>query len=125
LADVEPQRNTGAVPDEAQDPVLDALWVRVLEAWDDDRAHAALLDHALRSQSLPEVAGRYRTLVDDAEKGPLAKKRLDAIVIAATHMLWSMKTPKPGKVPLPMTLSAFGVSLLLLGWLAWAVWGHH
>jgi hypothetical protein len=108
----------------AVDAVLDALWARALQAWDDDSVHTALLDHALRSQSLPELAGRYRALVDDTEKGPLAKKRLDAIVIAATQMLWSMKTPRQGKVPLPMTLSAFGVSLALLAWLAWAVWGR-
>jgi hypothetical protein len=112
------------LPDDAKDAVLDALWARVLDAWDDDKTHAALLDHALRSQALPEIAGRYRALVDDAEKGPLAKRRLDAIVLAATQMLWSMKTPRPGKVPLPMTLSAFGVSLALLAWLAWALWGR-
>jgi hypothetical protein len=112
------------IPDDAKDAVLDALWARALEEWGDDKTHAALLDHALRSQSLPEIAGRYRALVDDAEKGPLAKRRLDAIVLAATQMLWSMKTPRPGKVPLPMTLSAFGVSFALLAWLAWALWGR-
>jgi hypothetical protein len=35
---------------EQKDPVLEALWKRVLEAWDDDKTHAALLDHAMRSQ---------------------------------------------------------------------------
>ena len=111
--------------DEPRDPILDALWARVLEAWDDDKPHAALLEHALRTSSLPEVAGRYRSLADDADKGPRAKKKLDAIVMAATQMLMSMKTPKPGKTPLPITLSAFGICLLLLAWLAWGVWGHH
>jgi hypothetical protein len=110
---------------EPTDPVLDALWTRALEAWDDERTHAALLDHALRSQALPELAGRYRKLSDDPDKGPLAKKKLDAIVIAATQMLMSMKTPKPGKTPLPITMSAVGISLLLLAWLAWVVWGRH
>jgi hypothetical protein len=111
--------------DEPRDPVLDALWARVLDAWDDDKPHAAALDHALRAQLLPELAGRYRELVDDPEKGALAKKKLDAIVVAATQMLLSMKTPKPGKTPLPITLSAFGISLALLSWLAWAIWGRH
>jgi len=110
---------------EATDPVLDALWKRVLEAWDDERTHAALLDHALRGQALPEIAGRYRALAEDPDKGALAKKKLDAIVVAATQMLISMKTPRPGKVPLPITLSAFGVCALLLAWLAWALWGRH
>ena len=111
--------------DEAPDPVLDALWKRVLEAWDDDKTHAALIEHALRAQALPDVAGKYRALADDPEKGPVAKKKLDAIVVAATQMLMSMKTPPPGKTPLPITLSAAGISLLLLAWLAWAMWGRH
>jgi hypothetical protein len=113
------------VSDESvKDAVLEALWERVLSAWDDDKTHTALLEHALRVQALPDLAGRYRSLVDDPARGALAKKRLDVIVIAATESLWSMKTPKPGKVPLPITLSAFGVCLFLLAWLAWALRGH-
>jgi len=111
--------------DEPKDPVLDALWTRVLEAWEDDRTHAALLDHAMRTQTLPEIAGRYRALSEDGEKGPLAKKKLDAIVIAATQMLMSMKTPKPGKTPLPILLSAAGICVALLSWLAFELWGRH
>jgi hypothetical protein len=115
---------TDATPDEAtKDPVLDALWDRALAGWDDEKAHAALLEHALRAQLLPELAGRYRAVVEDPERGPRARKKIDAIVIAATQSLLAMKTPRPGKVPLPITLSAFGVCALLLGWLAWALWG--
>jgi hypothetical protein len=110
--------------DEAADAVLEALWKRVLEAWDDQKTHTALLDHAVREQRLPDVAGRYRALVDDPDKGALAKKKLDAVVTAATQMLMSMKTPKAGKVPLPITLSAVGICAFLLSWLAWVVFGH-
>lgn len=110
--------------DEPTDAVLEALWKRVLEAWDDEKTHAALIDHAIRERQLPEVAGRYRALVDDPERGALAKKKLDAIVVAATQMLMAMKTPKPGKVPIPITLTAFGVCAVLLAWLGWAMWGH-
>jgi hypothetical protein len=114
------------VDDETRsDPVLEALWKRVIDAWNDDRTHAALLEHAMRSQALPEIAGRYRRLVDDPDKGALAKKKLDGIVSAATQMLMSMKTPKPGKTPLPITLSAVAICLLLLSWLAFALWGRH
>jgi hypothetical protein len=112
------------VADEStRDPVLDALWERVLTAWDDEKPHAALLDHALRAQALPELAGRYRSLADDPERGPTARKKLDLIVLTATQSLMAMKTPAPGKVPVAITLSAFGVCALLLGWLAWALWG--
>jgi hypothetical protein len=109
--------------DEVNDPLLDALWKRVLREWDDGQVHAVLLEHALRTQALPEIAGRYRALVDDPQKGEIAKKKLDAIVMAATEMLMSMKTPKPGKVPLPITLSAFAVCMAMLAWLAFALWG--
>lgn len=111
--------------DDGKDAILEALWKRVLESWDDEKTHSALIEHAVRAQQLPEVAGRYRALVEDPEKGPAAKKKLDAVVVAATQMLMAMKTPKPGKVPLPITLSAFGVCVVLLGWLAWALWGKH
>jgi hypothetical protein len=111
------------VADDVDDPVLDALWRRVLEAWDDPGPHAALLDHAMRTQSLPEIAGRYRALANDPTKGGLARIKLDRIVMAATEMLMSMRTPKAGKVPLPITLSALAVCALMLGWLALAVWG--
>lgn len=113
------------MPEEVDDPILDALWKRVLEAWDDKAAHRALLEHALRQQRLPEIAGRYRALSEDPEKGAVAKGQLDRIVAAATELLMSMKTPKPGKVPLPITLSAFALCALLLGWLALALWGRH
>ncbi|MGA3119800.1 MAG: hypothetical protein ABSF69_03425 [Polyangiaceae bacterium] len=110
---------------DSTDPVLDALWQRVLAAWEEDKAHGALLDHALHTESLPEIARRYRALVDDPQKGRGAKKKVDAIVVAATHLLLSTRTPRPVRVPLPITLSAFGLSVAMLGWLAWAVWGVH
>lgn len=110
--------------DEPKDAVLEALWKRVLGAWDDEKTHAALIEHAIREQRLPETAARYRALIDDPDKGALARKKLDAIVLAATQMLMALKTPKPGKVPVSITLSAFGVCALLLAWLGWAMWGH-
>lgn len=109
--------------DESRDPILDALWNRALTAWDDEKPHAALLEHALRAQALPELAGRYRSLADDPERAPLAKKKLDLIVLTATQSLLAMKTPPRARVPAAITLSAFGVCALLLGWLAWALWG--
>jgi hypothetical protein len=106
------------------DEVLEALWRRTLEAWDDEKVHAALLEHALRSQTLTEIAARYRALLVDPPRASVAQKRLDAIVAAATRMLLATKTPPPAKVPLPITLSAFALCALLLTWLAWAVWGR-
>ena len=106
----------------ATEAVLDALWGRVLEAWDDDKPHHALLEYAIREQKLPDVAGRYRAIKEkDAEKAARAQKKLDGIVIAATQMLMAMKSPPDRyKVPPSVIVVVFVVSLLFL-WLAYAV----
>ena len=66
--------------DAPPDPIMDALWGRALEAWGDDKVHLALLDHAMRTHNLPDLAGRYREVKEggDEAKQPQAKKRLDA-----------------------------------------------
>ena len=104
-----------------KDPILEALWVKALTAWDDEKVHAALLEAALRTQHLPELAGRYRALRDDAEKGEIARKRIDAIVTAATTMLFSMKTPRPTRTPAWLLLSALATCFVLLAYLAYAM----
>jgi hypothetical protein len=111
-------------PDDPQAAWLDASWQRALDNWNDDTRHAVLIEQALRTETLPELAGRYRALLEDADKGERAKKQIDAIVLAATSLLLSKKTPAPGKTPLPITLSAVGVCVFLLSWLAWALFPH-
>ena len=112
--------------DAPDDAILEALWDRALRAWDDEKIHSALLDHALRSNALPEIAGRYRALLDDPDRSAIAKKRIDAIVVAASSMLLSTKTPRPDQpVPIAITLTAFGICVVLLGWVALALWGKH
>lgn len=103
------------------DPILDAMWNAALEAWEDDKRHAALLDYALRNQKLPTLAGNYRALKDDPEKGALSKKRLDAIVLAATQMLMTMKTPKPTKNPPWLIASAAMIMLVVIGYVVYAL----
>ena len=95
--------------DEGTDPIFDALWARVLAAW----------DHALREQRLPDAAGRYRALKDDPQKGAVATKKLGAIVLAATQLLFAMKTAPRAKVPLPVTITAAMICVATLLWLAW------
>ena len=107
--------------DGESDLILETLWSRVLEAWDEDKTHAAVLDYALRAERLPDLAGRYRALKEDAEKGERAKKRIDAIVLAATQMMLAHKTPPKGKVPRPITLSVFFMCVIMIAWVAYAV----
>ena len=109
-------------PDTPADLALDALWLRVLEAWDDDKPHAAALEYALRTEQLAILAARYRTFKGDPAKAERAQRRLDAIVLTATQRMLSMKSPPRTRVPLPMTLSAVGIFLFTLGFLLYVMW---
>ena len=104
-----------------KDPILEALWQRTLEAWDDEKRHAAVLEYALREKELPDLAGRYRALRDDPEKGPLAKKRIEALLNAATQMLFTMKTPRPTKTPSWLFWSALLTCAVMLLYVAYAI----
>ncbi len=112
---------------EKTDSGVDSLWDRALQAWDDDKVHSALIEYALRTENLPDVAGRYRALKDDPEKGARAKKQLDAIVVAATQMMLSTKAIRPenARPPWWMTASAASVCLFLLLLLAYAIARGH
>ena len=99
------------------DALFEALWTKVVESWDDDKPHQAILQHALSTQNLPELAGRYRKLKDDPEKGPRAQKKIDGIVVAATQMLMATKTPPRTKTPLSWTLSAAMLFALVIAFL--------
>ncbi len=109
-------------PPASEDAALETLWARVLESWDDDKRHGAVLEYALHANRLPDLGGRYRALKDDPEKGERAKKQIDAIVAAATQMMLAMKTPKRTKPPPGMVLSVAGICVVLLAWLAYALW---
>jgi hypothetical protein len=111
-------------PTSPADAGFEALWQRVLDDWDDDKPHAALIEFALRTEQLPEAASRYRALKNDPARAARAQKRLDAIVVAATALMMSMKTPPRTKVPLPITLSAFGIFLFTLCFVVY-MFMHH
>jgi hypothetical protein len=105
--------------DETDDAIFETLWGRVLEAWDDDKPHAAVLEYSLRAQRLPDLAGRYRALKDDRDKGERAQKKLDGIVTAAMQMMMATKTPPRDKPPRNITLSALGMFLLAIALLTY------
>ena len=111
----------GAVMDGSADALFEALWARVLTSWDEDKLHAAILEHALRSEMLPELAGRYRAEQDVPGHEARAKKRLDAIVVAATQMLFAQRTPKAEKPPWQLTASVALACVVVLVWLAFKV----
>jgi hypothetical protein len=104
-----------------RDAIFEALWKRCLEAWDDDKPHQAILEHSLKSEKLPDLAGRYRSLKDDAEKGPRAQKKIDGIVLAATQMLMATKTPAVTKTPWTWTAAAVAFFAITITYLVWAL----
>lgn len=106
---------------EGPDAVFDALWKRVIAAWDDDKPHQLALSYALEHEMLPEIAGRYRKLVEDPDRGPRAKKKLDAIVVAATQMLMATKTAPRQSVPWQWTASAAVFFIVVVAFLAYKI----
>jgi hypothetical protein len=102
--------------------IFETLWARVLEDWTNEKTHGAFLEFVIREKMLPDAAGRYRAIKDAGDdRSALAKKKIDAIVIAATQMLTEAKTPPPEKNNRWMTVFAFIVSVILLFVLARAV----
>lgn len=117
MSDNETPKDDAANEEPGPDALFEALWSKVLESWDDDKPHQAVLQHALSTQQLPELAGRYRKLKDDPDKGARAQKKIDGIVVAATQMLMATKTPARTKTPWTWTASAallFGLVIALI-----------
>ena len=82
------------------DTRLDELWQQVLDAWSDDAAHAAFLDHARATKQLGAAAARYREELepsgacrDDATRVETAQKRLNAVAMLALADLEASRTP--------------------------------
>lgn len=100
---------------------LDPLFAHALEDWEDPKRHGALIELAARTGRLAELAGKYRALGADPDRGVRARKQLEAIALVATQMLLATKTPAPAKVPRPILLSAVAVTAMLLGYLAYAL----
>jgi len=101
--------------------LFEALWAKVLASWDDDKPHAAILEYALRTERLPDLAGRYRAQKDVEGHEARAQKRLDAIVAAATQLLFAQRAPKPEKAPWQLTVGVGLVCVVVLVWLAFKV----
>ena len=76
----------------APDASLEALWKNALDHWDDDRAHAAFLDHCQRTGQLAEAAARYRGMTGDRSRGPSAEKRLHGVATLALLALEASRT---------------------------------
>ncbi len=109
-----------------KDALFEVLWTRCLEAWDDDKPHAALLEHALRTESLPELAGRYRAIKEEGgERAVRAQKKIDGIVISATQLLMATKTPPRTKPPWQWTAAAAIIFAIVCAFLFYQLFIPH
>lgn len=81
------------------DPILEVLWKKVLDDWEDDAAHGAFLSHCQDTQQLPEAAARYKGMTGDHERGPGAEKRLGGVALLAMASLQHEPRPDPSKAP--------------------------
>lgn len=77
------------------DPVFEVLWRRVLDEWDDDGAHGALLEHAAAAGRLADAATRYRGMAGDHARGQRAQRQLGAITALAFAQIDASKSPPP------------------------------
>jgi hypothetical protein len=106
---------------DTEDAAFEALWARVLEGWNDEKTHDAALSYALATEHLPDLGGRYRALLDDADKQALAKRKIDRIVGAATQLLMATKTAPRPQIPREWTLSFAALCVVVLGFLAYTL----
>jgi hypothetical protein len=105
-----------------EDPLLAALWKKVSDDWDNEAAHGAFLEHCIRTQNLPYAAGLYRAIKEEnSERSEKAKKKIDAIVIAAMQMMNQAKTPADPRNNRWLSFVAFLISLGLLVYLFKAI----
>ncbi len=81
------------------DPILEALWKKVLDSWDDDGAHGAFMSHCQETQQLPEAAARYKGMTGDHDRGASAEKRLGGVALLAMASLQHEPRTDPHKVP--------------------------
>ncbi|MFT3767663.1 MAG: hypothetical protein QM820_19585 [Minicystis sp.] len=104
------------------DPRLDELWHEVLNAWNDDAAHAAFLDHCRATKQLGAGAARYREELrkasayrEDQTRVETAQKRLNAIAMLAMLDLDASKTaPDTARLQLTGTVLRWVAGLIFL-----------
>ena len=101
------------------DPTLDVLWKNVLDRWEHEPAHHAFLEHCQNHDALDEAAVRYRGMKGDRARGPIAEKRLAAILMLAMSKLEvsrSEPTAKAGPLAKLLLIVFFLTGSLLVLW---------
>lgn len=74
------------------DPSIEALWAHVLDHWEEEKAHAAFLQHCDQLNQLAEAATRYRGMTGDHTRAEIAEKKLKAIAVLAMAKLETQRS---------------------------------
>lgn len=93
------------------DPGIEALWARVLDCWEDEKVHAAFLQHCDQVNRLAEAATRYRGMSGDHTRAEIAEKKLKTVAVLAMAKLEAQRSQQPGGHRLVLTV----VAVLFLG----------
>ncbi len=97
------------------DAGFEAMWANVLSDWGNEGAHHALLEYAIRTELLGELAKRYRREKDNAAHAEYAAKRLEAVALTAMSMLEPTRAGRAKAIPKWVTFLAGLVCAILLG----------
>ncbi|HEX4338569.1 MAG TPA: hypothetical protein VH062_21840 [Polyangiaceae bacterium] len=76
------------------DPVLEVLWKKVLDDFDDDRSHERFIEHCQATRQLLEAAVRYRGMAGDHARGAQAERRLSSVAALALAGLETTREPE-------------------------------
>src|SRR5262245_20622297 len=98
------------------DPLLEALWKNVVDDWDNDAAHGQFLQHCQSTEQLAEAALRYAGMRGDRDRGPAAKKRLDAVSLLATSSLLAARSERSPGLPKWFTVAVLVIFSALGGY---------
>lgn len=102
------------------DPVLEALWKRVVDEWENEERHAAFLDYCQGNERLVEAAVRYRGMAGDRTRSESAEKKLRAVaLLAMTKLEVSRTTERPGSGHSASYVLIAGFVLATIGLLAY------
>lgn len=78
-----------------RDPVLEALWKRVLDDWEAEDSHHKFLEYCRAHEQLVEAAVRYRGMSGDHARAELAGRKLKAVALLAMSRLEAARTRPP------------------------------
>jgi hypothetical protein len=97
-------------------PWLDPLWQAAEANWADPAIHQAILAQCDSPDRLAEVARRYRRVIADPERAPVARQQLDQV----TGLAFAQLTPRSPPPDRRRTWLPVWLFLLLLGAVALA-----